>query len=472
MGRILLSTETEQTLICARREAVQLGHSQVGSIHLLLAVLERNNSEAAWILQRHGWEADAVRRLLSCGTPDLPLPQGLSAMARQIVSSAVREAEYQQARWVQPEHLLLSLLRTEGSEAAKLLQENGTELDCVFTDLYLTLAAGISRPQERGMYMRLLEQYCEDMVDRASKMEPVIGREEELEAVVAILCRKNKNNPALIGEPGVGKTAIVEGLAQWIAEGKVPDTLQSKRLLCLDMASVLAGTKYRGEFEERVRDILTEIRRCGNVILFVDEMHTLVGAGSAEGAIDAANLLKPALGRGEIQVIGATTLEEYRKYIEKDAALERRFRPVMVREPSRAVTIEMLEGLRPGLERHHHIRITREAMEAAVELSCRYLHEHFLPDKAVDLLDEAAARARGYRKGARAAEESRRQLNRELSQAVRDNRFEQAAALRDRMQQLLRQQRSLLGKAVLEKEDIAEVVAQRTGIRTGTACCT
>jgi len=467
VGKVLLSAEMERTLARARTEAVRLGHSQVGSEHLLLALLERNSSDAAWVLQRHGWEAEAVRRLLDRGTAGLPLPQGLSETAGKILRRAVREAEYRKARWVLPEHLLLALLRVEEAGAAKLLQENGTEPDCLFTDLYLSLAEGVSRPQERGMPMRLLEQFCEDMVERASNTDPVIGREAELEAVVSVLCRKNKNNPALIGEPGVGKTAIVEGLAQWIAAGKVPELLQSKRLLCLDMASVLAGTKYRGEFEERVRDILTEIRRCGNVILFVDEMHTLVGAGSAEGAIDAANLLKPALGRGELQVIGATTLEEYRKYIEKDAALERRFRPIMVREPSKADTLAMLEGLRPGLEKHHRLRITKEAMEAAVDLSCRYLTEHFLPDKAIDLLDEAAARAGGCRKGERTAEETRRQLNLELSQAVRENRFEQAAALRDRLQQLLRQQRMLFGKVVLEREDIAAVVAQRTGIPVG-----
>ena len=467
MGKVLLSPETEKTLLQARTEALRLGHSQVSSEHLLLALLSRDSSDAAWVLHRYGWNAEAVCRLLERGTPNLPLPQSFSQITRGILTAAAREAARQQSRWVQPEHLLLALLRSENSGAVCLLKENGTEPDCLFTELFLVLSEGVSRPRERGMRMRLLEQFCEDMVERASRTDPVIGREEELESLVGILCRKNKNNPALIGEPGVGKTAIVEGLAQWISAGKVPEQLQSKRLLSLDMASVLAGTKYRGEFEERIRDILVEIRRCGNVILFVDEMHTLVGAGSAEGAIDAANLLKPALGRGEIQVIGATTLEEYRKHIEKDAALERRFRPVMVREPSQADTMAMLEGLRPGLEKHHNIRITGEAMQAAVELSCRYLTEHFLPDKAVDLLDEAAARARGFGKGARDTEQTRRELNRELTEAVRENRFEQAAALRDRLQQLLRQQRTLFGKAVLDRDDIAAVVAQRTGIPVG-----
>ena len=467
MGRIGLSKETERILVRARLEAIKLGHSMVGSEHLLLAILVHGSSDAAWILQRHGWDAESVRGLLSRGTPGLPLPQGLSEGAKAVLIGAVMEAEQRHAREAEPEDLLLALLRTAAADGMRLLKENGTDPDCLFTDLYVSMAEGADRPRERGMTMRLLEQFCEDMVERAARTEPVIGREAELEAVIGILCRKNKNNPALIGEPGVGKTAIVEGLARRIAEGSVPEQLQSKRLLCLDMASVLAGTKYRGEFEERVRDILAEVRRCGNIILFVDEMHTIVGAGSAEGAIDAANLLKPALGRGELQVIGATTLEEYRKYIEKDAALERRFRPVTVREPSTAETLAMLEGLRPGLEKYHRIRITEDAMKAAVELSCRYLTEHFLPDKAVDLLDEAAARARGVRKGERPGEDNQQLLHRQLTQAVRENRFEDAASLRDRIQQLLRQQRMMLGKAVLEREDIAAVVAQRTGIPVG-----
>ena len=448
-------------------EAVGLGHSQVGSEHLLLALLVRNRSDAAWILHRHGWQADGVRGLLARGRRGLPLPQGLSAGARKILTDAVREAGNCQSNRIMPEHLLLAMLRNIDSAAAMLLCGNGTCLDCLFTDLYINLNSGVRHPEERKVEMRLLEQFCDDMLERASSMDPVIGREEEIEAVMGILCRKNKNNPALIGEPGVGKTAIVEGLAQRMAAGQVPERLLNKRLFCLNMASVLAGTKYRGEFEERIRDILVEIRRCGNVILFVDEMHTIVGAGSAEGAIDAANLLKPALGRGEIQIIGATTLEEYRKFIEKDAALERRFRPITVREPSREDTLAMLEGLRPGLERHHQIRIGQDALEAAVDLSMRYLTDHFLPDKAVDLLDEAASRSRSLRKGERTAEETRRQLNRELSQAVRENRFEQAAALRDKLQQLVRRQQGLMNRLVLNREDIAAAVAQRTGIPVG-----
>lgn len=466
----MLSQAAEGVLAQARREALRLGHWQVGSEHMLLALLTGPQSRAAWALDCHGWEPEALRRLLcrrwGRGTAFLPLRRGLTTGARAVVSGAAGEADRLKAGEIRPEHLLLSLLRLGHTAGAQLLAENGTDLSLLFTDVYLSLDRPSWRSGERGMTMRLLEQFCEDMVEKASSMEPVIGREEEIDTVLGILCRKNKNNPALIGEPGVGKTAIVEGLAQRMAEGHVPEQMQNKRLLCLNMASVLAGTKYRGEFEERIRDILQEIRRCGNVVLFVDEMHTLVGAGSAEGAIDAANLLKPALGRGEVQIIGATTLEEYRKHIEKDAALERRFRPVIVREPSKEETLSMLEGLRPGLEQHHRIRIGREAMEAAVELSCRYLTDHFLPDKAVDLLDEAAARA-GNLRGDYAAEDQRQQLNRALSQAVRENRFEQAATLRDRLQQVLRQQRGRFGRETLTREDIAVCVARRTGIPVG-----
>lgn len=462
-----LSVQSLELVRQARAEAIQLGHGHVGSEHLLLSLLGRRGSGAAWLLRRYGWTTDGLRGLLERGRPGMPLPQGLSDGAEKVLAQSAREAACLHARAILPEHLLLGILRRPTCAATRLLREGGTCPDCLFTDLYLMLNGGLCRPAERGATMRLLEQFCDDMVERAVRMEPVIGREEEIGALIGVLSRKNKNNPALIGEPGVGKTAIVEGLAQKMAAGQVPELMQGKRLFCLNMASVLAGTKYRGEFEERVRDILAEIRRCGNVILFVDEMHTIVGAGSAEGAIDAANLLKPALGRGELQMIGATTLEEYRKFIEKDAALERRFRTITVREPTRAQTLAMLEGLRPGLEKHHHIRIPQEALEAAVELSCRYLTDHFLPDKAVDLLDEAAARCQARRKGEYAAEEARRQLNQELSQAVRDSRFEQAAALRDRLQSLVRQQHGKLARVSLGREDLAETVAQRTGIPVG-----
>ena len=318
--------------------------------------------------------------------------------------------------------------------------------------------------------MKLLEMYCENMEERALQTEPVIGREAEIAMLMQILCRKNKNNPALIGEPGVGKTAIVEGFAQRLAAGNVPEVLRSKKLLSLNMASVLAGTKYRGEFEERIRDIIAEVKRCGNVILFIDEMHTLVGAGSAEGAIDAANLLKPALGRGEIQVIGATTLEEYRRHIEKDAALERRFRPLIVREPSKDETVKMLLGLREGLEQHHELTITKEAIEAAVELSCRYVTDRFLPDKALDLLDESASRAWMTSGGSSALQTKKQNLSESLEKAVEAGDFERAAILRDKLQSIARRQmRTLHGLHVrsLTAQDVAAAVSERTGIPAG-----
>ena len=367
--------------------------------------------------------------------------------------------------------MLLALTRDDGCTACRILKGSGIAPDCIFTETFGALRTPEQTQQGRQTSVRLLEQYCENMIEKAARMEPVVGRERELCEVEQILCRKNKNNPALIGEPGVGKTAIVEALAQRLASGQAPQGLVGKKLYRLDLASVLAGTKYRGEFEERIRDILAEIRRAGNMILFVDEMHTIVGAGSAEGAIDAANLLKPALGRGEIQLIGATTLEEYRKYIEKDAALERRFRQVLVREPTKEQTLRILQGLRPGLEQHHRIRISDEAMQAAVELSCRYLADRFLPDKAIDLLDEAAASIwlSGGTVDAR-LEEKKRRLSQELEQAVRDGAYEHAAALRDRLQELVRRQaESSRAQRMLlvTREDVAGIVSQRTGIPAG-----
>jgi len=312
-----------------------------------------------------------------------------------------------------------------------------------------------------------VEQFSEDLVARASSMDPVIGREREIDMVISILCRKNKNNPALVGEPGVGKTAIAEGLAQRMAMGNVPPQLKDKKLVSLNIANLVAGTKYRGEFEERLRDVLAEIRRSGDVILFVDEMHTIVGAGAAEGAIDAANIFKPALGRGELQMLGATTREEYRKYIEKDAALERRFRPVAVEEPTEEATLTILKALKPGLERHHHLRITEEAVKEAVRLSVRYLPDLFLPDKAIDLLDEGAARARMEQMQTGRCSAARKSLEQELQGAVRERKFEKAAELRDKMQSLSKPEEGSRRSRSVSGNDIAWVVSARTGIPVG-----
>jgi ATP-dependent Clp protease ATP-binding subunit ClpC len=472
-----LSPQTLALLKRAGRQARELGHSYVGTEHILLSLLHDESRPAALALRRLGWEERAFRGLLLAekgrGNAGLPLLQGLSPRASMVVAGACREAAQLHDESVEPEHLLLAMAREPACTACAMLLESGADLNCVFSDAYFSLQRpSCAQTVGRETNTKLMEQYCENMLEKAGQMEPVIGREREIDAVMEILSRKNKNNPALIGEPGVGKTAIVEGLAQRLSRGQAPESLRGKRLYALDMAGMLAGTKYRGEFEERVRDMLQEIRRCGNIVLFVDEMHTLVGAGSAEGAIDAANLLKPALGRGEVQMIGATTTEEYRKYIEKDAALERRFRPVVVREPSKQETGLILRGLRPGLERHHRLRITDEAIDAAVELSCRYLTDRFLPDKALDLLDEGAARVwlAGSRGTDAGFERERQAAEDELDRAVRESRFEQAAVLRDRLQSLLRRQaeiaRGRRGRAVTA-DDIAGTVAERTGVPAG-----
>lgn len=472
------SQQTQSVLHRAYTLAKQLGHSYVGTEHLLLSVLSHTQLAAADVLWRCGWEAGTVQSLLLAetgrGSARLPMVQGLSPHLRSALRQARKEAAMLRATQIAPEHLLLALTREENCTASAILRQGGADLNCVFSDtLSAARRAAPPTPDRREMTTRLLELYCDNMAEKTARMEPVIGREDEIASVIQVLCRKNKNNPALIGEPGVGKTAIVEGLAQRIASGCVPEQLRCKRLLSLNMASVLAGTKYRGEFEERIRDILAEIRRCGNIILFVDEMHTIVGAGSAEGAIDAANLLKPALGRSELQMIGATTLEEYRRHIEKDAALERRFRPIIVREPTRAEAKAILMGLRPGLEQHHRLRIGEEAVDAAIELSCRYLTDRFLPDKALDLLDESAARVllrQHAHSGGRMFEKKRRALEQELEQAVASGAYERAATLRDKLQSLMRQQmgavQALHGR-VLSRADIADTVSVRTGIPAG-----
>ena len=463
--------EKTQTLIrSAVRQAKGMGHSYVGSFHFLLAIGE-DTGLTGQLLRGAGLDLSMTRNmarvLYGTGTPDLPLPQGFSNQARKLLRLSRQEAKALRCRQVKTEHVLLAMLRLQRSAARDLMLLNNVDTDGLFTRTVEFLrAAPQVQHQKEAVYMRLLEQFGVDLLAKAPQMEPVIGRDREIDQVIGILCRKNKNNPALIGEPGVGKTAIAEGLAQRMAAGAVPPQLKEKRLLSLNMANLVAGTKYRGEFEERLRDVLSEIRRAGDVILFVDEMHTIVGAGAAEGAIDAANIFKPALGRGELQILGATTLTEYRKFIEKDPALDRRFRPVMVEEPNYEATLEILLGLKPGLERHHHIRITEEAVQEALRLSVRYLPDLYLPDKAIDLLDEGAAHAR-MEELSQPQTAARKELEAELQEAVRDSQYEKAAQLRDKMQRMVklpaqsRRARSVTGA------DIAWAVSARTGIPAG-----
>ena len=465
-----------QTEILLRRcagKARSLGHSYVGSVHFLLAMAAEPEGMGV-VLRQLGVDPELTESmallLYGAGTPDLPLPQGLTAEARELLRCAAREARQQNSREIEPHHILLAMARREGTAASDLLQLSGVSADVLFTHTmdYLRWERQVfPRGKKEAVATRLLEQFSEDLIARASTMEPVIGREKEIDMVIGILCRKHKNNPALVGEPGVGKTAIAEGLAQRMAMGNVPPQLKEKRLVSLNMANLVAGTKYRGEFEERLRDVLAEIRRSGDVILFVDEMHTIVGAGAAEGAIDAANIFKPALGRGELQMLGATTREEYRKYIEKDAALERRFRPVSVEEPSEEAALAILKALKPGLERHHHLRITEEALKEAVRLSVRYLPDLYLPDKAIDLLDEGAARARMEEMHASRGSAARKELEQELQGAVRERKFEKAAELRDKMQRLNKPAEGSRRSRSVGGNDIAEVVSVRTGIPVG-----
>lgn len=466
------SGQTVQVIRAAGRQARSLGHGYVGTQHLLLALAEEPGISAL-ALSAAGAQAPLLRDVCiaqyGSGHPGMPLPQGWTPEAKAILQGAREEAKSCGAHRVGCVHVLLSLLRQRKCASAELLALCGVDTDGIFSDVLKYLRRAYRNPEREKKEVfstRLLEQFSEDLVLKAQNMDPVIGREQEIDTVVGILSRKNKNNPALIGEPGVGKTAIAEGLAQRMAFGNVPPQLKDKRLISLNMANLVAGTKYRGEFEERLRDLLAEIRRSGDVILFVDEMHTIVGAGAAEGAIDAANILKPALGRGELQLLGATTLSEYRKYIEKDPALERRFRPVMVREPSADTTLSILRALRPGLEKHHRLHISEEAMEAAVRLSQRYLPEQYLPDKAIDLLDEGAAHAR-MELSHHAKSEKRKELERQLHEAIQASQFEKTAQLRDKMQALPAGNGESHTSAMVGGNDIAWAVSARTGIPAG-----
>ena len=390
----------------ARLSAGALGHSYVGTEHLLLGILTEKEGLGARILRGRGLEEEKLRcciaQLRGEGAAGTPL-QGLSSHARFAVERAAAEAVSLHRGYIGTEHLLLGILRQPDCGGAEALRQLGLDLNDLYTDVLAVFgnpASSNSRPSlgtARGVLRRtetrVLDQYSRDLTELAAAgdIDPVVSRGDEIRRAVQILARRSKNNPVLVGEPGVGKTAVAEGLALQLARGEAPKALRQKRIVSLDIPAMLAGTKYRGDFEDRVKSVLKDVRRAGDVILFIDELHTIIGAGSAEGAIDAANILKPALGRGEIQIIGATTPEEYRRHIEKDAALERRFQPVRVDEPDREQTLEMMRSLQSALERHHGVQISPEALRAAYELSVRYIPDRYLPDKAIDLLDEAAA---------------------------------------------------------------------------------
>lgn len=475
----------------AQEASAQLGHGYVGSEHLLLGLAREGQGLAARVLTEQKLDAETIRasiaRLVGVGAPGCSPTQGLTPRCRHIIELAMEESQRMSHRCVGTEHLLLGILREGEGVAARILTGSGLDV----RKLYGEVAAAMGgqpmpfppqrprEPREEGRESKLMEQFSRDLTRLAAqgKLDPVTGRDRELRRVIQILTRRTKNNPVLLGEPGVGKTAVAEGLALRICCGDVPEPLRGKRLFALDLTSLVAGTKYRGEFEERVKRLLNEVRKMGNVLVFLDEIHTLVGAGSAEGAIDAANILKPALGRGELQIVGATTPEEYRRYIEKDSALERRFQPVRIEEPDPEAALTILHGLRDKYEAHHRLTITDEALKAAVELSRRYLPARFLPDKAIDLMDEASARVRMEEAvpppALKGLENRHRQAVRELEEAVRGQDFERAALLRDAESSFRRQldEARLAWYAGADRdrravtgEDVAAVVADWTGI--------
>ena len=465
----------------------------MGSEHLLLGLLQEPESGAARLLRDRGVTGKAVQsRLLSAVGVGAPLPcaRSLTPRLRRIVEQAVSEALRLRSEAVGSRHLLLGLLRQGDGGGVRLLTEAGIHPNQLYRQTAVSLGSGGGgSPRSRGeaelfanlpasgASTRLLEQHSVDMVQRAARggYDPVTGREEELRRVIQILLRRSKNNPVLLGDPGVGKTAVAEALAQRIASGQVPDELRHKRLLSLDLPSMIAGTKYRGEFEERVKNIVTEIRKAGNILLFLDELHIILGAGGAEGAIDAANILKPALSRGELQLIGATTPEEYRRLTEKDSALERRFQPVRVEEPTEAVAAEILETLSPRYSRHHSLSFSPEALTAAVSLSVRYLPDRRLPDKAIDLLDEAASQVRlnalEPSEEYRALERRLRETIRERDDAIDGQDYEKAALCQDaetdfrrQMEWELEQNQQRQKELTVSPQDVTAVVSQWTGI--------
>ena len=488
------SPRANDAINLALSQACLLGHTYIGSEHLLLGLLLEGGGPSAALTQK-GVTPDQVLDLLiktvGRGIQSRLSPTDMTPRCRHILEQSLLESKKDSGRLTEPEHILLAMLREKECYALRFLMELGVE-PLLFYQEYSDAVRGFSREGTPGQAAArkntprpiLLEKFGRDLTEKARcrQLDPVIGREKEIDRVVRILSRRSKNNPCLIGEAGVGKTAIAEGLAQRIAQGRVPKSLQGKRLIALDLVSMVAGTKYRGEFEERVKNMMDEAAAAQDIILFIDEIHNIIGAGAAEGSIDAANILKPQLSRGEIQLMGATTVAEYRRYIEKDSALERRFQSVLVEEPSDEESVQILRGILPRYEQHHGVKITEEAVQAAVRLSRRYLPDRFLPDKAIDLMDEAAAQVSQqvssrpdptYQK----IDEALHELREQKQAAILRQDFEQAAILRDRQNQTV-EQLALLTDQLQKKRgglrgavtarDIAQVVSESTGIQVSS----
>lgn len=478
----------QKVLALSQEEAIRLGHNNIGTEHILLGLVREGEGIAAKALKELGLEEkqieEEVEKLIGRGSQPMQSIH-YTPRAKKVVELSQDEARKLSHSYVGTEHILLGLIREGEGVAARVLHNLDVGLNKARQQVLQLLGSNESQPsqQTRGQAANVstptLDSLARDLTVSAKegKVDPVIGRDKEIERIIQILSRRTKNNPVLIGEPGVGKTAVVEGLAHKIVHNEVPETLRDKRVMTLDMGTVVAGTKYRGEFEDRLKKVMDEIRNAGNVILFIDELHTLIGAGGAEGAIDASNILKPSLSRGEIQCVGATTLDEYRRYIEKDAALERRFQPIQVDEPTIEETAQILQGLRDRYEAHHRVTITDEAIQAAAELSHRYITDRFLPDKAIDLIDEAGSRVRlkSYTipPNLKELESQLEEVRKEKDSAVLGQEFEKAAAFRDKEQKIREELENTKNKwkekqgqenLAVEEEDIATVVSAWTGI--------
>lgn len=487
--------KAEKVLEIAKKASRSMHHGYIGTEHLLIGLLGEGSGAAAKVLSSAGVDEERILELIEnliapSGNVITADAGGYSPRALRVLENAAKEAERFKNEKVGTEHLLIALIKEADCAAVRLLNTLGVNLQRLYVETLTAMGEDVSLHKDEFQNGKLakkknleatptLNQYSRDLTQLAKEdgLDPVIGREEEMQRVIQILSRRSKNNPCLIGEPGVGKTAVVEGLAQNIVSGMVPDSVLNKRVVTLDLSGMVAGSKYRGEFEERIKKVLAEVKKAGNILLFIDELHTIIGAGGAEGAIDASNILKPSLARGEIQLIGATTIEEYRKYIEKDAALERRFQPVTVEEPDEEQAVAILTGLRPQYEAHHHVKITDEGIRAAVQMSERYINDRNLPDKAIDLMDEAASRVRlgSFKtpKQMKETEQRIRELDIILEEAVRGLRLGDAKAAREEKEELLKRHAKQIKKyhkdaekkePLVNENEIAEVVSSWTKI--------
>ena len=487
------TAKASEALNQAINSAEILGHIYVGSEHLLLGLLRVGSGVAASILDKHGITADKIeekiRADIGCGTPTKLSPDYFTPRAKRVIETAVNGCRELGKKYVGTEHLLIGILGESDNYAVRFISDLGADVALLTTEVLKSSGINLTEQNHKSSVasgskkgdsgLKSLEKYGRDLTEEArnGKLDPVVGRSTEIERIIQILCRRTKNNPCLIGEPGVGKTAVIEGLAQKIVSGDVPEILEDKRIFSLDLTGMVAGTKYRGDFEERIKSVIEEVTKSKNVILFIDEVHTIIGAGSAEGSTDAANILKPALARGEFQLIGATTINEYRKNIEKDSALERRFQPITVAEPNEEDAVLILEGLKDKYEAHHKVKITDEAIKAAVKLSSRYINDRYLPDKAIDLIDEAASRVRLKNSSAtpeiKELEEQISVIEQEKEEAIAAQEFEKAAALRDKENNARKQLEEIKQKknednrfsgGAVDEESIAEIVSSWTGV--------